>query len=41
MDSNKLLNTKTIMKNSQILKIYPAVEITTDKEAHVLVYGLA
>ena len=22
------------------LKIYPAIEITTDKEAHVLVYGL-
>ena len=22
------------------LKVYPAVEVTTDKEAHVLVYGL-
>jgi|TARA_B100000959_G_C14913861_1_gene596379 hypothetical protein len=37
---NQITDYKNDHEKFSNLKIYPAVEITTDKEAHVLVYGL-
>jgi hypothetical protein len=37
---NQITDYKNNHEKFSNLKIYPAVEITTDKEAHVLVYGL-
>ena len=37
---NQIINYKNSHKKFSGIEVYPAEEVTTDKEAHVLVYGL-